>query len=103
MNLKIKYRESFRPFAPAVLAERVSGYFELDRPSPYMLLVAPVAGRFADADNTRTAAVVWDREAQSAALDYTGGHARRLFGPNSDLYTVKPIRGFTNCSSISRR
>jgi len=42
MNLKIKYRESFRPFAPAVLAEDVSQYFELDRPSPYMLLVAPV-------------------------------------------------------------
>jgi carbamoyltransferase len=43
MNLKIKYRESFRPFAPAVLEERVSQYFELDTPSPYMLLVAPVA------------------------------------------------------------
>ncbi|WP_447986169.1 carbamoyltransferase family protein [Nitrospira sp. Nam74] len=42
MNLKIKYRESFRPFAPAVLAERVSDYFELNRPSPYMLIVAPV-------------------------------------------------------------
>ncbi|NIR28424.1 MAG: carbamoyltransferase [Gammaproteobacteria bacterium] len=42
MNLKIKYRESFRPFAPSVLAERVSHYFELDRESPYMLLVAPV-------------------------------------------------------------
>ena len=42
MNLKIKYRESFRPFAPAVLAEDVSRYFELDRPSPYMLIVAPV-------------------------------------------------------------
>lgn len=42
MNLKIKYRESFRPFAPSVLAERVSDYFELDRPSPYMLIVAPV-------------------------------------------------------------
>ena len=46
MNLKIKYRESFRPFAPSVLEERVSDYFELDRPSPYMLLVADVvAGR----------------------------------------------------------
>jgi carbamoyltransferase len=43
MNLKIKYRESFRPFAPSVLAEDVSRYFELDRSSPYMLLVAPVA------------------------------------------------------------
>lgn len=42
MNLKIKYRESFRPFAPSVLAERVSDYFELTIPSPYMLLVAPV-------------------------------------------------------------
>jgi carbamoyltransferase len=42
MNLKIKYRESFRPFAPAVLAEDVAEYFELDRPSPYMLIVAPV-------------------------------------------------------------
>ena len=42
MNLKIKYRESFRPFAPSVLAERVGDYFNLDRQSPYMLLVAPV-------------------------------------------------------------
>ncbi|MGD9140456.1 MAG: carbamoyltransferase [bacterium] len=42
MNLKIKFRESFRPFAPSVLEERVSDYFEIDRPSPYMLLVAPV-------------------------------------------------------------
>ena len=42
MNLKIKYRESFRPFAPSVLAERVNDYFELTTDSPYMLLVAPV-------------------------------------------------------------
>ena len=42
MNLKIKYRESFRPFAPAVLAEEAANYFLLDRESPYMLLVAPV-------------------------------------------------------------
>jgi carbamoyltransferase len=42
MNLKIKYRESFRPFAPSVLAERVSDYFEQASPSPYMLIVAPV-------------------------------------------------------------
>ena len=42
MNLKIKFRESFRPFAPTVLRERASEYFELDRESPYMLLVAPV-------------------------------------------------------------
>src|SRR5262249_54209201 len=42
LNLKIKYRESFRPFAPPVVAEKVDEYFELDRKSPYMLLVAPV-------------------------------------------------------------
>lgn len=44
MNLKIKFRESFRPFAPAVLEDKVSEYFEIDRPSPYMLLVADVKG-----------------------------------------------------------
>ena len=42
MNLRIKYRESFRPFAPSVLIEDVERYFELDRESPYMLLVADV-------------------------------------------------------------
>ena len=42
MNLKIKYRESFRPFAPSVRWEHVSDYFEQDTPSPYMLIVAPV-------------------------------------------------------------
>ena len=40
MNLKIKFRESFRPFAPSVISERVSDYFEMDVESPYMLLVA---------------------------------------------------------------
>ena len=43
MNLKIKYRESFRPFAPSVLAERVEDYFEIDSASPYMLMVAPIS------------------------------------------------------------
>lgn len=42
MNLKIKYRESFRPFAPAVLREKVGDYFEMETDSPYMLLVAPI-------------------------------------------------------------
>ncbi len=45
MNLKIKYRESFRPFAPSCMVEDVQELFELDRPSPYMLLVAPVQPR----------------------------------------------------------
>jgi len=42
MNLKIKFRESFRPFAPSVLAEKVSDWFDMDASSPYMLLVADV-------------------------------------------------------------
>ena len=42
MNLKIKFRESFRPFAPSVLEHRASDYFDLDAESPYMLLVSPV-------------------------------------------------------------
>jgi len=42
LNLQVKYRESFRPFAPSVMEERVAEWFQLDRESPYMLLVAPV-------------------------------------------------------------
>ena len=45
LNLKVKYRESFRPFAPSVLYEDVAEWFELDADSPYMLLVAPVRDR----------------------------------------------------------
>jgi carbamoyltransferase len=45
LNLKVKYRESFRPFAPSVLRERASEWFDLDVDSPYMLMVAPVAER----------------------------------------------------------
>lgn len=43
MNLKIKFRESFRPFAPSILREKLSEWFELDEESPYMLMVAPVS------------------------------------------------------------
>ena len=43
LNLKVKYRESFRPFAPSVLREDVAEWFDLDADSPYMLLVADVA------------------------------------------------------------
>jgi len=49
MNLKIKFRESFRPFAPAVTKERVSDFFEINTESPYMLLVAPVKGEICQA------------------------------------------------------
>src|SRR5207247_11348219 len=45
LNMRVKYRESFRPFAPSVLREDVSDWFELDEDSPYMLLVADVVKR----------------------------------------------------------
>jgi len=56
MNLKIKYRESFRPFAPSVLEEKIKDYFEILDKSPYMLLVSPVKKeRCIDSPDTRTA------------------------------------------------
>jgi carbamoyltransferase len=55
MNLKIKYRESFRPFAPSCLEERVQDFFDLDRPSPYMLLVRDVQKhRLLDVERSQT-------------------------------------------------
>jgi carbamoyltransferase len=42
LNLKVKFRESFRPFAPVILAEHVNDYFQLDQPSPYMLIVKKI-------------------------------------------------------------
>ncbi len=54
MNLKIKFRESFRPFAPSVLREHVGDYFELDVDSPYMLLVRPSARAAAHRDDRRS-------------------------------------------------
>ena len=58
MNLKIKYRESFRPFAPSCIEERAGDFFELDRPSPYMLLVAQVKpGRCKGLEEAKTLSV----------------------------------------------
>src|SRR6185369_7844891 len=45
LNLKVKYRESFRPFAPSVLRGRLNQWFEIDCDSPYMLMVAPITNR----------------------------------------------------------
>jgi carbamoyltransferase len=78
MNLKIKYRESFRPFAPSVLAERASEYFDIDVESPYMMLVASVREQLRSgngrpvADDLRT----WVNEVRSEIpavthVDYT--------------------------------
>ncbi|MEP7381432.1 MAG: carbamoyltransferase [Gemmatimonadota bacterium] len=86
MNLKIKFRESFRPFAPSVLRERVSDYFDLDSDSPYMLLVAPVKA--------------------SRRCDLSEGE-RRLFGldllhvPKSDIPAVTHVDYSARIQTVS--
>ena len=88
MNLKIKFRESFRPFAPSVLEERVADYFELDRPSPYMLLVAEVK-----------------RERQIKMSD----ESQKLFGieklnvPRSDIPAVTHVDYTARIQTVSKK
>lgn len=87
MNLKIKYRESFRPFAPAVLEECVADYFELDEPSPYMLLVAPV----------RTA-----RRVPLTEEDRRVFGIQRLSRPRSDIPAVTHLDYSARIQTVSR-
>ncbi len=84
LNLKVKYRESFRPFAPAVLREHVADWFEIDCDSPYMLLVAGVQPQRRRA-MTEDEKKLWGIEQLNVrALGYPGRHACRLLGARSD-------------------
>jgi carbamoyltransferase len=87
LNLKIKYREGFRPFAPSVLEEDIAEYFDLDRESPYMLLVAPI------------------REDKKIPLP-EGYHERplyeRLYFLRSDLPAITHIDYSARIQSVSR-
>ncbi len=85
LNLKIKFRESFRPFAPAVLRERASEYFELDRDSPYMLLVAGVQKK-------RLRTLTSDQEGLDG-LD-------RLRAPRSDIPAVTHVDGSARIQTV---
>jgi carbamoyltransferase len=76
MNLKIKFRESFRPFAPSVLRERVADYFDMDVDSPYMLLVAPV---------------VEDRRIPMSSADQERWGIELLNVPRSDIPAVTHV------------
>ena len=87
LNLKVKYRESFRPFAPAVLAEDASDWFEIDRESPYMLLVADVAR------NRRCAKDPADRDL--AGLD-------RLKAPRSEIPAVTHVDFSARVQTVHR-
>jgi carbamoyltransferase len=88
LNLKIKYREGFRPFAPSVLEEDIGEYFDLDRPSPYMLLVAPI------------------REDRKIPIP-EGYHDKplyeRLYFLRSDLPAITHIDYSARIQSVSRR
>ncbi len=84
LNLKVKYRESFRPFAPAVLREDVADWFELDADSPYMLLVAPVKEEHRRTMSDSRRCAVRHRQAQRAALRHSGGDPCRLFSARAD-------------------
>jgi carbamoyltransferase len=85
LNLKIKFRESFRPFAPAVLREHVDDYFELDRASPYMLLVA----------------LVRNAEANGAAPGLQG--MERLQAVQSPLPAVTHVDSTARVQTVDRR
>jgi carbamoyltransferase len=87
MNLKIKYRESFRPFAPSVLRERVADYFDLNTDSPYMLLVAPVQER--------------RRLARTAAQDKLWG-IDQLNVPRSDIPAVTHLDYSARVQTVHR-
>ena len=83
MNLKIKYRESFRPFAPSVLAEKKSDWFDLNTESPYMLLVAPVKDtQRLTANNDNGSAGI--SASCDKAIAHSGSYPRGLFGAYSD-------------------
>jgi carbamoyltransferase len=87
MNLKIKYREGFRPFAPAVLEEDIKEYFDLDRRSPYMLLVTPVLD---------------ERKIPLPEKYYEKPLYERLYFLRSDLPAVTHIDYSARIQSVSR-
>lgn len=86
VNAKIKFREGFRPFAPAVLQEHAGAWFELDRPSPYMLLVVPVAR--------------WQRKEISAA-DHARTGLDRLWVERSTIPAVTHVDDSARVQTVS--
>lgn len=84
LNLKIKFRESFRPFAPAVLAEDASDWFDLTCQSPYMLITAPVA-----------------QTHRRGALDWSGGLATALDTPRSGIPAVTHVDGSARVQTVT--
>ena len=88
LNLKIKYREGFRPFAPSVLEEDIKEYFQLDRPSPYMLLVAPINE---------------DKQVQLPENYHAKPLYERLYFLRSDLPAITHVDYSARIQSVSRQ
>jgi carbamoyltransferase len=87
LNLKIKFREGFRPFAPSVLEEDIAEYFDLDRPSPYMLLVVPIRH---------------DRQCPLPPRYADAPMYERLYARRSDLPAVTHVDYSARIQSVSR-
>jgi carbamoyltransferase len=87
MNLKVKFRESFRPFAPSVLEEDLSSYFDLDAASPYMLLVAPVTEQ---------------RQIPLTPVDLKLSGLERLKVPRSDIPAVTHVDFSARVQSVNK-
>lgn len=88
LNLKIKYREGFRPFAPSVLEEDIAEYFQLDRQSPYMLLVAPINA---------------EKQVQLPENYHAKPLYERLYFLRSDLPAITHIDYSARIQSVSRQ
>ena len=109
MNLKIKFREGFRPFAPSVLKEHVNDYFEMDCESPYMLLVAPVK-KERQIPMTETQRVLWGIEKLNVLrsdipavthIDYSARVQTVSRDTNRDYYDlIKEFETLTGCGVI---
>ena len=104
LNLKVKYRESFRPFAPAVLREDVADWFELEIRQRPTCCSSPTSGRQRRRQmSDGRAGAVRHRQAQRAALGNPGRDPCRLFGAHPDRARATPTRASTRCSRASRR
>ena len=83
LNVRVKGRESFRPFAPAVMLERAAEWFEIDGPSPYMLFTFPVSEKRRVTSTEPEPDDLYER-VQVARSGDPGLHAHRLFGACAD-------------------
>ena len=93
INLKIKFRESFRPFAPAVLAEDASEYFDFDSESPYMLMVAPVNQKY----------LFKLTEDEVEILDHHPDLLKRLNIPRSKLQAITHIDNSARLQTVDKK